>query len=455
MVIDWKSTLRAASRRSSRVCRLNTRTALAVLLLLVWLPGLVPGADLPERHERLVIITAGDNFSLISLREFGTKGFGRLIAEYNRLPYSSQLAAGQLLRIPVAPAFSADFAGVIFSKGNPLVMQRGNRRELREIKSGDKIYSEDIIKTTQAGFVSLRFPSGTVVNIQPNSLVQLLALECLEELANCIISLDAKTGGITSNVVRRQGQPTRFNVRTPHASAAVRGTVFDIDANSEKMLLGVTEGNVDLSAQGRSTSVLQGLGVKTLAGQPPQPPVQLLAGPNFKRIPVRLTEQDSLSWYSLENAERYILGFSRDREGATLIYSVEGTSLFHQMQPLPAGDYFAQLRAADADGFKGYVTQLPVVIADIDSEAFVPELSQGSGNGQILLTVPDLPDSISEYEVQQSFRPDFLELSSVDVPDDGGVYVAPADIITYFRARVILNPSTVGEFGPILPIPAQ
>ena len=408
-----------------------------------------------EPHERLVISTSGDSFAIISLREFGTTGFARLIAEYNNLAFETVLSAGQVIRIPISAALDAESASVIFSKGDPLVMPRGNRQGARDIAIGDKIYADDIVKTTQSGFVSLRFPTGTVVNIQPNSLVQLLELDCLEGLDTCLISLDAQKGGLTSNVRQREAQPTRFRVRTPHASAAVRGTVFDVDASDEKMLLGVTEGTVDVTAQGRSTDVLQGLGIRTRAGQQSDPLIQLLPEPNFRREPARLSIEDTLSWFALDDAERYILGFARDRDGATLPFNVETTALTLRMQPLPAGEYFALLRGVDAEGFKGFVTQLPIVVADIDDGAFVPELSTITENGETRLNVSGLPDSVAEYEVQLSYRADFLEPSSVDVPFDGGVLVAPVEITSYFRARSIVDATTVGRFGPVLAVPAR
>lgn len=431
------------------------QVTLVLLLLIACQPGYAQIAENAAPNERLIISTAGDTFSLVSLREFGTTAFGRLIAEYNRLPYEQPLSTGQVLRIPISPDVALESANVVFAKGESQVRIRGNQQDLRDISTGDKIYIADVIKTAESGFVSLRFPSGTLVNVQPESVVKLASLDCLEERESCVISLDAQSGGITTNVTQRKDQPARFNVRTPHASAAVRGTEFDIDASDEQVLVGVTEGDVAVTAQGESTDLARGLGLKTLAGQKSQPPVQLLAEPNFRRIPPRVTEQDTFSWFTLENASNYILAVAADSEGASVQYSIDTVDLTHSVQQLPAGEYFVQLRAIDADGFKGFVSRQALLMADLDNDAFVPTLTPITEADQLWLSVADIPESITELEVQFSFDQNFREVTSVDVPADGGVLVAPTDAVSYFRARSIVNASTVGLFGPVLSVPAR
>lgn len=429
--------------------------SLVLLILGGYLPPAVHSAEDVAPYERLIIVTSGDTFSLLSLREFGTTAFGRLIAEYNRVPYNGILEVGQALRIPVSPSDAIESANVVFAKGGAVVKVRGSQQDVREVKNGDKLYVHDIIKTPETGFVSLRFPTGAVVNIQPGSVVKLLALDCLESRESCVISLDAQSGGITSNVTQRKGQPTEFRVRTPHASAAVRGTIFDITASTENMLIGVTEGIVDVTAQGESIDLFQGLGIKTRAGEKSDAPIQLLASPMFKRLPPRLTEEDTLSWNALKNANRYMLAMASDSQGVSVPYSIESTDPTHKLQPLPGGEYFAQLRAIDTEGFKGFQSQQPVLVADLDKTAFVPTLTAIPDDGELWISAADLPDNVSAYEVQLSFQSNFLEVTAVDVPIDGGVQAAATDVVTYFRARSILNATTVGSFGPVLTISAR
>lgn len=435
-------------------CRLKVLIIYA-LLCVCCVFGTVYAQEITRTNERIVVTTSGDTLSVISLREFGSVAYGRFIAEYNELNFDSKLSAGLSLRIPLSAIYDTAGAEVVFAKGSALLLARGDRSVQLNLQTGDSVFAKDIIKTAETGFVSLRFPSGTIVNIQPNSVVALNELDCLEADSECVVSLEATAGGFNSNVRHRARQPTRLNVRTPHAYAAVRGTVFDINTSSEQVLLGVTDGTVDVSAQGSSTDVLAGLGVRTQAGQPPDPPVKLLAAPNFRRHAARLSEQDSLAWYRLDEAQEYRLEITRDEDGAMSVYAAATATLSHPAPVLEAGNYFANIRAVDELGFKGFNAQMPFVAVALDASA--PELSLGlSPRDQRLIAQAEaLPDAVTDYEVQLSFQPNFADPSSVDVPADGGIEVSATDTPTYLRARIIVDESTVGRYGPVLTIPAQ
>lgn len=433
----------------------NRRQHSLVLSLLLVLLITAGNLFAQQSRDRSVVVTSGDTFSTIALREFGSSSYGRLIAEYNKLNYQSFLRVGQIVRIPLQAGSKVDSAEVFFAKGNPSLLVAGASDQSRLLRIGDDIFSKDIIVTGSSDFVSLRFPSGTAVNIQPNSVVQLMELDCLETSINCLVELTASEGSVNSNVVRRGSQPTRMLINTPHASAAVRGTVFDIDASSDRLLVGVTEGEVDVSAQGRSTGVLQGLGVKTLAGQASEPPVKLLPAPSRRRFPPRVTIQDQLGWYSMPGAESYLLSISRDEAGSETLYQIAEATTQHQIQPLDAGPFFFSLRGQDADGFRGFSSVAPLNVAALDNDTPTVDVTLVVDNDERILVVSDAPESAFAVEVQLSDSREFLELASVDVPLDGGVVFVPTGQSQFARARVLVNESTTGPFGSVLDLPLQ
>lgn len=424
-----------------------------VLLVMIW-TGMTPVLA-QQGRDREVVITSGDNFSTISLREFGSAAYWRMIAEYNGLAPDEELLAGNVIRVPLESISRVNSAEVFFAKGRPVRFFSGANDQSDILEIGDRVFRRDIIRTSEIGYVSLRFPSGTAVNVQPNTVVQLTDLDCRERSVTCIVELSASEGAVNSNVRQRKQQPTRLILRTPHASAAVRGTVFDVDASDEQILVGVTEGEVDVTAQGRSTGLLQGLGVRTAAGEASDPPVKLLVAPSLRRLPPRVTVEDTLGWYSLAGAEDYLVGISRDAEGAATLYQSAQSTTVHQIRPVEAGDYFLSVRARDENGFKGFTGVEPLRIATVDEsiEAVAVQL-EGVGEDRIL-TVSDLPDNVLGVEVQLSFVSNFLELGAVDVPLDGGVVFTPAGVPQYARARILVDDLTTGVLGPVLELPAR
>ena len=416
--------------------------------------GLLAAARAQDR-DRVIVVTAGDSFSSIALREFGSSGFGRLIAEHNRMDYTSVLRIGQMIRVPLEAQSKEDAAEVFFAKGEPTLFVAGAIDQPSPLRNGAQVYARDIIKTGRDGFVSLRFPSGTAVNIQPNSLVQLAELDCLEGSITCLVELDASAGSLNSNVNHKGPQRTRLIIHTPHASAAVRGTVFDIDASNEVVLVGVTDGEVDVSAQGRSTGLLRGLGVKTEAGQASEPPVRLLNAPDLRRLPPRVTVEDTLHWYALPGAANYLIAISRDPDGSATLYQVPDTALVHRIQAFAPGDYFLLVRAQDENGFKGFPAVQQIRVAAVDASISRTALSLVEDNGEQILTATDSVPDVAGIEVQLSTTREFTEVSGVDVPLNGGVVFVPSGVPQFARARVIVDDSTVSSFGPVLDLPAR
>lgn len=79
-------------------------------------------------------------------------------------------------------------------------------------------------------------------------------------------------------------QRSRFHVQTPGGSAAVRGTEFVIAVDgSATTRVGVTEGRVSVTAQGRDVDVVPGYVVSIVPGQAPTQPRAHAA------VPLRLT----------------------------------------------------------------------------------------------------------------------------------------------------------------------
>lgn len=424
-----------------------------VLLLIVAISGKIGFAQ--QGRDRSVVVTSGDTFSTIALREFGSSSYGRLIAEYNNLGYRIGLRVGQIVRVPLQASSQTDSAEVFFAKGTPLLLIAGASDQSQYLRIGDEVFAKDIIRTGASDFVSLRFSSGTAVNIQPNSVVQLMELDCLERSINCLVELTASEGSVNSNVVQRGRQPTRMFINTPHASAAVRGTVFDVDASSDRLLVGVTEGEVDVSAQGLSTGLLQGLGVKTLAGQTSEPPVKLLSAPSTRRLPPRVTTEDLLGWYPMPGAASYLVSISRDDAGSETLYQADEIQTQHQIQRVAAGAYFLGVRGLDNDGFRGFSSIVPLSIATVDETVTTVNVTLTVDNDERILTVSDAPEDAQAIEVQLSETEDFLELSSVDVPLDGGVVFVPTGRAQFARARVLVDETTTGPLGPVLDLPLR
>ena len=417
----------------------------------------IPEVD--SRIEKIIRVAHGESFNSIAVKEFGSIGMGRLLAEYNQLPVHHKLTVGTEIIVPTHLEPKKNFATVAFAKGEATLKVAGSRIVKRPIGADDQIYTTDVIETGKSGFVSLLLSNGSVFNVQPSSEVSLRTLQCLPDDAACEVNIESSSGSVVADVEKRPDQQNRFLISTPYASAAVRGTVFDFGATADEMLVGVTEGEVEISAADVSTSLPIGFGASAGNGSAPGNLVPLLKAPSFFQAPQRFSSEDVLAWRPSEGAEDYQLSLASDAAGQQEIYrqSVSGQSadaVRQTIDPLPPGEVFATLRPVDQYGFKGFRGKQVLNIVTLDEQLPKPVLSFDElGDRNSVYVFPQGETAGLVHEVQFSVTADFTELVSVDIPENGGTKHGREGQKIYFaRARVLADDNVVGSYGQVLEI---
>jgi len=392
---------------------------------------------------RNVIVEEGETLRSIARREFGKTGLSAMLANFNAMQESDALIAGQIIRIPLFTPVERQFATVIFVKGD---VTKNNEA----VKRDDKVYLHELIITGETGFATLQFSSGSVINMQPMTHAKLERLNCLESDESCLIVLDSAQGEVSSDVSRRDGQPTEFTINTPYASAAVRGTLFEMNALDSKLLIGVTEGEVVLQSGASNDLPLdQGFGSIAQADVAPADPIALLPAPVYRYIPTRAAKGDTISWWALSDVEEYLVNLSSDEDGMEVVANYSEPQGFLAIDDLNAGEYFMNVRGIDINGLKGFKSPTKIVVAAID-EAVDPVNTEVTRVGnEFLVTVIDPPETAPGYEIQVSTTDDFTDPLSVDVTNPGtAIFRLESDKI-FTRARVLLEPEKVSAFGGI------
>ena len=424
---------------------------LAILILILITP--MSFAREPDsRVERVYTPFANDTFASIVLREFGQLGLSRSLAEYNRMPINTVFTENDEIRIPTHLAGKENAVSVIYHKGEAYVRPAGSRKYRRKLQKSDKLHTSDEIETGNRGFVSLAFQSGSVVNVQPFSHVRLKTLQCLEDDPTCDVELEALKGGLESDVKRNNGQSNQFTITTPYASAAVRGTAFDVDVSEASGQIGVTEGLVDVLASNLEVPVPEGYGIAVVANQTGSDLIALLRKPSIYATPTRVSEQDRLHWEPLAGAKRYSVTLSEDASGQQVLQQQdqEDFQFSFENMPINADEFFLSVRGVDAFKLKGLKQSVSFRPVRLNGQQQAAELiSRIAGN----IVQVDLsgPQSFLPHEVQWSSDPEFKEVVTVDVPGHGGINQPVETGQRYFvRARALLGPKTVSPYSDVL-----
>lgn len=410
--------------------------------------------------SRDVIVKQGETLRSIARREMGRAGFAPLLAEFNSLVEAAPLIPGNIVRIPIHVPARMEYAEVVYLKGVVEILRNpdGNGSGIAvnaaasatqgptTLERNAQIYFGDTITTGEDGFVSIAFSTGSVLNLQPGTTASLQRLSCLPTDDSCLIEISTEDGKVTSDVKTRDSQPVEFKISTPYASAAVRGTIFDMDA-ADDLKVGVTEGAVAVSAQQETVDLDTGFGLIVEPGQAPSQPIELLPPPVFKNIPSRIAPGDTVAWWPFQNAQSYAARLSTDEAAIETLQTFQINDDRIGFNSVDAGDYYLTVRAVDENGLKGFTSNTRLTIAQIDEDITPVSTSVTRQGSDYLINIENGPDLARGYEIQVSSDDSFVDPLSVDVNEQGIAIIRLESDRLFARARVLLDPYTVSVFG--------
>ncbi|MEE9335804.1 MAG: FecR family protein [Granulosicoccaceae bacterium] len=396
--------------------------------------------------QRDYSVKDGDTFKSIAQTELGKIGLAPHLAEYNGRTVDTVLKVAEVIQIPLYGEMVKEFATIVFLKGE---VKRGGE----SIERDAEVYINETLTTGDDGFVSMLFKSGSVINLQPNTNVKLVKLNCLDDDESCVIEIEADQGELTSDVKNSVKQPADFRITTPYASAAVRGTMFDVAVDKSGLGVGVTEGGVGLAASGKAVELDTGFGSVSKKGQGLGEPIALLPPPVYRYVPTRAAKGDRILWWNLSDADNYIATLTTDKEGRAVFTSGGGEKTDFVVDDESAGGYYLNVRGVDSNGLKGFKSSTKITVAQIDDQLEPVETEISYDGNEFLVSVIDPADDAPGYEIQVSPDPNFDDPLSVDINRrSAAVFRLEADKL-YARARVLINPKTVSAFGAIAESP--
>lgn len=124
-----------------------------------------------------------------------------------------------------------------------VLIQPSGSASARDAKVGDVVGSGDKVETKADGLAEIMLENNNVINLKPNSVITMTELSANPTTGIYVNRLYADMGKFRIQVEKMSGAST-FEVRTPTAVAAVRGTQFYVDVEQVKTLLAILEGTV-------------------------------------------------------------------------------------------------------------------------------------------------------------------------------------------------------------------
>lgn len=335
--------------------------------------------------EWIYSLHPGESFSEVANDLLAPNYRARQLLQYNKISNGAILGEGDSIRIPLAwlkrqpqPAKAISVSGSV----QLISASTGRKIPLSEntlIRVGDEILSA-------SGTATIELADGSEVRISPNSRLIFNRLTQYGKAGMVDTRLRLNHGEVHTRVKPVMEGGARFEIETPSAVAAVRGTAFVLQASPEGTRLQVTEGVVDFGAPGKTQRIPAGYGASLSTNShsglqirrlPPAPEINPLP-PTLTQLPSTMTWQESLApMYRVDIFEA---------DSGRWVESRRVTGNSFDIGLLDNGSYEIQLAALDSRGIAGMPGVVPV---KVDLQARAASLVSPADGGTVNDDMPE------------------------------------------------------------------
>ncbi len=313
-------------------------------------PGLAWGQSSTPDGEFIYHARARDTLIGISRRLLIEPRRWPEVQARNHIADPRRIPLGDEVRIPYAwLRMSPDAATVAAIRGD--VRQGANH-----LAPGQTLAEGSEIQTGPDGSVTLELADGSAITLQKSSDLRLEEMRRVTGVPGAHDTRLELQSGRSQTVVKPQGDVGRFEIVTPVAVSAVRGTQFRDwfepgagNANTETLA-----GLVAVSGSNATVPVPANFGTRVERNSAPMQPRPLLPPPDLQALPATNGgSQLHLQWPAVPGATGYRVQLAPDAEFRAFLVDAEFATPQVDL-PAPAdGSYWLRARSIDDIGLEG------------------------------------------------------------------------------------------------------
>ncbi len=136
------------------------------------------------------------------------------------------VGGGAFLYFPRGDGLSATVAATLAVLNTDITAQRNATGDFLPALDGDLFASGDVMKASADGRAVLTFFDGSTLTIDPGSVVRVTTLNRLND-GGIQVTIEQTLGRTWASVAKLRTPDSKFEVKTPTSTAAVRGTSFE------------------------------------------------------------------------------------------------------------------------------------------------------------------------------------------------------------------------------------
>ncbi len=343
-----------------------------------------PGGNQPEWRYS---VRPGDNLIHFGQRYLINPDDWRVLQRLNKIRDPKHMPIGQVVRVPLdlvkqlpAPA------EVALATGQAGILK--SDKSVQAVIVGQQLTAGTELITGENSKLNIKFADGSVVSMQPNSILKLDTLSMYSGGGMVDTKLRLQNGKVETEANPSHLQGNQMQIITPTAVAAVRGTKFRVSTDDTSIHQETLEGKVGLSAAGEEVAVDKGFGSLSEGGNPPLPPVLLLPAPDVEALPTQLAVLPVIfNIPAQEGAMAWLGKVSADAQFNSIAASSASKGNNLSFNDLPDGKYYLKVRAQDKQGLEGYDATHAFVLK---ARPFAPQVTAPAQSAIVREAKPEL-----------------------------------------------------------------
>jgi hypothetical protein len=351
------------------------------------------------------------------------------LAKYNQLKSPDFLLTGQVLRMPVNWLRQSPGSAFLVSKSGLVTVQLSEMAPVEPAQTGMALHSDARVRTGSQSSGVLKFADGSLLTLQPLSTLTLDAVSVYAggSMVDSNVRLTEGRIQVRANPFQRSGQ--RFEVLTPSAVVAVRGTEFWLQATDERTLQQTLQGQVRITANRTEVDVPQGFGNVVNLGSPPSELIRLQNAPDIRYLPARITQFPvAFTLASEMQVPRWYAQVLQDTPNEELVRELSVSSSLIDWVSLPDGFYKLRVQAMADSGLPGLpaLHRFEVAVPRIQMGAALKLQASAFNAGPLKVELPPLGQN-QAYLVQLAADPQGERVMWQQLSDEANLQIPAPD----------------------------
>lgn len=307
-------------------------------------------------QDWIYTVRPGDNLWDLTDQYLIDMRYWQPLRKLNRIDDPLHIPPGTKLRVPIRWISKIPIIARVDTLQGQAELINPKNGETKVMAEGSFVFMGETVQTKANSTLVLEFIDGSKLLLQPDSQLEISNLSVYGRTGMADSRIHLNQGRVETQVEKKQGPGSRFEITTPAGVTSVRGTDYRVSAEpaSTRSHTEVLKGTVSVSSAGKKELVSGGYGTISSSIEPPSQPIELLKAVDIQAVP-KLFERVPVQFVLPTDPEikGYRLQIAKTQAFDSVVFDRKYAS--HQIRgpELPDGDYFSRIRAIDEYGLEG------------------------------------------------------------------------------------------------------